>query len=162
MQETAAKYDAHIYNVALGDANRMVEIKVRQEIGGSTIFDEVDTAIPIRVYSVPMRRFDDVISEIQRPALVKIDVQGAELMILHGMKRKFDQLDAVIVETSTISTLVGAPEFKDVFRFFDQMGWVLGDILSFNRRPLDRALAQIDALFIPDNSPMRRDKRWAG
>jgi hypothetical protein len=28
------------------------------------------------------------------------------------------------------------------------------------RRPLDGATAQLDLLFVPQNSPMRADRRW--
>jgi hypothetical protein len=40
-------------------------------------------------------------------------------------------------------------------------GFVLCDIVAVNRRPLDLALAQMDAVFVPETSPVRRDHRWA-
>jgi hypothetical protein len=40
-------------------------------------------------------------------------------------------------------------------------GFVLFDIVAVNRRPLDLALAQMDAVFVPETSPLRRDHRWA-
>ena len=39
-------------------------------------------------------------------------------------------------------------------------GFVLFDIIGVLRRPLDRAMTQIDAVFVPENSPLRQDRRW--
>jgi hypothetical protein len=38
--------------------------------------------------------------------------------------------------------------------------FVLFDITGVVRRPLDQALAQIDAVLVPLDSPLRRDHRW--
>ena len=53
------------------------------------------------------------------------------------------------------------PEFRDVFHELDSHEFILYDIISLNRRPLDGAIAQIDAVFVPRHSPLRSDKRWA-
>ena len=55
-------------------------------------------------YDVPVRRFDQVIEHFARPALAKIDAQGAEVMVLSGRGERLSELDAIIVETSTIAT----------------------------------------------------------
>jgi hypothetical protein len=109
-----------------------------------------------------MRRFDSLIGEIARPSLCKIDVQGAELMVLEGMTGRLDSLDAVIVETSTIASLKDGPEVHDVVRFMHDHGFVVADIVGITRRPLDGATAQLDVLFVPQDSPLRRDRRWDG
>ncbi len=41
-----------------------------------------------------------------------------------------------------------------------EYGFVLYDVLSLLRRPLDQALAQLDVAFVPEASPLRRDHRW--
>jgi hypothetical protein len=38
--------------------------------------------------------------------------------------------------------------------------FVVWDVLALGRRPLDAALAQIDLVFVPERSPLRRDRRW--
>ena len=108
-----------------------------------------------------MRRFDSLIDEIARPSLCKIDVQGAELMVLEGMTGRLDSIDALIVETSTIASLKGGPEVHDIVHFMHDHGFVVADIVGMARRPLDGATAQLDVLFLPDGSPIRRDRRWA-
>lgn len=161
MQQVANRLEVTIHNVALGEVAGECDIAVRQEIGGSSLFKEIGEAEIRARYIVPRKRFDALVpTGFQRPALAKIDVQGAELEVLRGMGTRIDDLDAVLIETSLIATVEDGPEFRDVFQFFDDRGWVLADVLGLNRRPLDKALAQIDALFIPAGSPVRADRRW--
>ena len=108
-----------------------------------------------------MRRFDSLFQDFARPALCKIDVQGAELMVLRGLGVRARAIDVVIVEASTISTLEGAPEIFDIVAEMRSLGFVIYDILGLRRRPLDNALAQVDLLFVPESSPFRADHRWS-
>src|SRR5215831_12393503 len=110
---------------------------------------------------VPMRRFDQLVASFARPSLMKIDVQGAELMVLRGMGERLKEIDCLIVEKSLIATVHDGPEFTEVAGFLNDAGFVLFDIVAVNRRPLDLALAQMDAVFVPETSPLRRDHRWA-
>lgn len=164
MQAIAGRLKATIHSLALGDREGTMTIAVRSEIGGSSVFEEVgEPEAPVTGrYGVAVRRFDQVVGEFTRPALAKIDVQGAEVMVLKGMEGRLADLDTVVVETSTIATLHGAPEFRGVFQLLDRHGFVLWDIVRLGRRPLDFALAQLDAVFVPADSPLRADKRWAG
>jgi FkbM family methyltransferase len=160
MEDIAKRYKAHIHNVALGDRETELEIVIRDDIDGSTFFDEIGEAQIRTRYKVPVRRFGQVIDTFERPALAKIDVQGAELMVLKGMVDRLSEIDALVIEVSTIATLHGAPEMGDVISFLAQQNWSVADILSMSRRPLDGALAQLDLLCIPNSSPLRSDKRW--
>ena len=164
MQAIARRLRATVHSLALGDREGTMTIAVRSEIGGSSVFEEVgepETPVTDR-YEVPVRRFDRVVGEFTRPALAKIDVQGAEVMVLKGMGDRLADLDAVIVETSTIATLHGGPKFQDVFRLLDGYGFVLWDVVRLGRRPLDIALAPFDPVLVPADSPLRVDRRWVG
>ncbi len=164
MQAIAQRFNATIHNVALGDHEGETTINIRQEIGASSLFDEI--GIPpdpvVSRYQVKVQRFDQVIADFARPALAKIDVQGAEVAVLKGMGNKIASLDAIVIETSTIAALQGGPEFRDVFHVLDACEFVVYDLVRFARRPLDQALAQWDLVFVPKDSPLRADKRWAG
>jgi FkbM family methyltransferase len=149
-----------LHQIALGDQDGEVEIEIRPDIQGATLFDDVANHEILRRDRVPMRRFDSLMEEIVRPSLCKIDVQGAELMVLEGMTGRLDSIDAIVIETSTIASLKGGPEVHDIVRFMHEHGFVLADILGMARRPLDGATAQLDVLFLPDDSPLRQDRRW--
>ncbi len=161
MRFWARRLNAEVFNVALGNIEGRVKLKVRPDHSGSSIFDEVGEAEILHELEVPMRRFDVLFGKFERPALAKIDVQGAELLVLEGMGGRLKELDCIIVETSLIATLREGPEFADVMDLMRDNNFVLFDITAILRRPLDQALAQIDAVFVPDDSRLRSDHRWA-
>jgi hypothetical protein len=103
-----------------------------------------------------------VLPRLDGTALVKIDAQGTELLVLEGMTGLMPQVDMFLIEVSFIATLEGGAEAWDVIRFLKEHGFVLYDVLGVNRRPLDRCLAQCDLVFVPEGSFLRRDRRWAG
>ena len=114
-----------------------------------------------RTQRVQTRRLDDV-EGLPLIDFLKMDIQGAELMVLEGMTGRIASIDAFIIETSIISSVKGGAEVHDVVRFMHQHGFALADIVGMTRRPLDGATAQIDLLFVPeDDSPLRRDRRWS-
>jgi FkbM family methyltransferase len=161
MQLLKRQLSCDIHRVALGDCDGEVDIKIRSDIQAATLLEDLGEADILRHDRVPMRRFDSMIGEIQRPSLCKIDVQGAELQVLEGMTGKLDSIDAFVIETSTIATLKGGPEFHEIVQFMHEHGFVVTDVVGMVRRPLDDAMAQLDLLFLPAGSPIRHDRRWA-
>jgi FkbM family methyltransferase len=162
MRQIARHLNAEILNLALGDRDGEVVIEIRSDIQGSTLFEECGPCEILRTESVPLRRFDTVIGEFERPALCKIDVQGAEMLVLNGMSRRMQAIDAFILETSTIATVKNGPEIDEVVRFMKENGFVIFDIVGMKRRPLDGATAQLDMMFVPEESFFRSDRRWSG
>jgi len=161
MQVIARGLNATILNLALGDEECSVEIEVRpNDIGASSLFEEVGPLADTKRYLVPVRRFDQEVGTFEGPALCKIDVQGAEMGVLNGMGARIHEFDAFLIEISTIATIKNGPEADKVLAFLGERGFVIYDILSLNRRPLDSALAQLDILFVKRNSPLRLDHRW--
>jgi FkbM family methyltransferase len=161
MQRIAQKLNARILNLALGDQEEELAIVVRcDDIGGSTFFEEVGPLGATRRYTVKVRRFDRAVDDFDRPALCKIDVQGAEMNVLRGMGERIHDIDVIIVETSILATVKGGPEVAEVVAYMHQCGFVLYDMLGGTRRPLDRALAQLDLCFVKEDSALRADRRW--
>jgi len=161
MEAIAKRCNATIHNIALGERECYLTIKVRPDIAGATFFDEIGEAEIVAEYEVPVRRVDSIVPEIKQPCLVKIDVQGAELDVLKGFGETLKQVDVFDVETALISTIHGASEFAAIVEFFGSNGFCLYDIVGFIRRPLDGALAYVDAVFVPESSLLRENKRWA-
>ncbi len=160
MQRWAQTLRAEVHNVALGAREGTAVIDVRDEIGGSTLFREVGPYVSVAKYEVPVRRFDALIANFARPALCKIDVQGAELMVLDGMAERIHAIDSIVIETSALATIEDGPELFDVMQKLKAFGFVLYDVLGLTRRPLDQALAQLDLAFVREDSPLRQDRRW--
>lgn len=161
MQKVAKRLKCEVHPVALGDRDGTAQLEVRTDIQGSTLLEEVGERDLLRFEQVPMRRFDTLFGAIERPALCKIDVQGAELMVLSGMTGRMADIDVFLVETSTIATVKGGAEVHGVVQLMQQHGFVVADVIGVKRRPLDGATAQVDLMFVPESSPLRADRRWS-
>ena len=118
MQRWARKLRASIHSIALGDVDSSICIEVHKDIGGSSLFTEGPSAGTTKI-SVPIKRFDSVFraDDLSRPCVVKIDVQGAELMALRGMGELLGCLDLLIVETRIINTQIGTPHMLEVLDY---------------------------------------------
>jgi FkbM family methyltransferase len=161
MRRLSGQLRCEVHAVALGDHDGEAALEVRGDIQESTLMDEIGPRSVRRIDRVPLRRFDSLFPQFARPALCKIDVQGAELMVLSGMTGCLAEIDALVIETSTIATVAGGAEVEGVVRFLGDHGFSLADIVGLRRRPLDGATAQLDLLFMPRNAPPFDDRRWA-
>lgn len=162
MQRILRRHKGELLNVALADRDGEATLEIRSDIQGSTLFDDYGPRGILRKQTVSLRRFDTVIPSFARPALCKIDVQGAEMLVLNGMTGRLRDVDAFIIEVSTIATVKGGPEIYDVIEFMKRHGFVIFDLVGMKRRPLDGATAQLDLLFVAENAVFRSDHRWAG
>ena len=106
-----------------------------------------------------LRRLDSVLSNIEKPGLLKIDTQGYELEVLKGATGLLDRLEAILLEVAIIEINEGAPLLDKVVSFMRELGFVTYDLLEIHRRPLDQATNQIDILFVRPSSPLLQDKR---
>jgi hypothetical protein len=82
-------------------------------------------------------------------------------MVLAGMTGRLADIDALVIETSTIATVKGGAEVASVVHFLGEHSFVLADVIGLRRRPLDNATAQLDLLFVPKEAAPRHDRRWA-
>ena len=64
-----------------------------------------------------------------------------------------------MLEIAIIEINEGAPLLHDVIAFMRSLGFVAYDILEIHRRPLDKALNQVDIVFVREQSVLLSDKR---
>ncbi len=93
------------------------------------------------------------------PDFLKLDVQGFELEVLKGGSKSLAHTQFCILEVSLLD-LDGTPMMLEVMNYMDSKGFQAYDICQFMRRPLDKALYQIDLLFIKKDSSLIASKRW--
>ena len=160
MLEWSKKLNAEVHNIALGRETGDLEITNRETILHSTLFKDITQPNIVGAYNVHVVPFDDVFSVFEGPALVKIDVEGAELMVLDGLVKSVHKIDVFIIETSLVTLYDGGSEFRDIVEFFHRHGFSFFDICGIKRKPYDRSLHQIDAVFVQDMSPLRV-RRWS-
>lgn len=112
--------------------------------------------------TVRCRRLDNIINETggRLPDLVKLDVQGHELEVLRGGSKCLCAAEVAILEIS-ILRIGDVPIFREVDRFMEEAKFQLYDLIPQYYRPLDGALWQIDAFYIPEASRLIRTRSWA-
>lgn len=160
MQEISRRIGAEIHNIALGEKSGAMEIALRNTIVHATLMKDVTGPEITSRYAVPIVRFDELFPAVESPAFCKIDVEGAEMMVLRGMGEQIHSLDGIVVETSMIPLYEGGADFSELIQFMASNGFAFYDYAGVNRRPFDGALHQIDAFFVPNESPLRV-RRWA-
>jgi FkbM family methyltransferase len=111
-----------------------------------------------RTVRLPTKTLDGLVAgtPFERAELLKVDVQGHDLDVLKGGERTLSSARALIVELSLIRLHSNAPELRTAIDWLDDRGFRLFDIAGFIRRPVDDALWQLDAVFVPSSSPLGR------
>ena len=106
--------------------------------------------------------FDEILQTLSFPfpQFLKLDVQGHELEVLKGAPKALAAAEVCMLEISLLMLDEGAPLVLDVIKFMDEADFQLYDITQFMRRPYDKALYQIDVLFVKKNSQWVNDRRW--
>lgn len=123
-----------VSELALGDAESEIDIHVSARadsssllpIGGLQVemFPGTEEVGTIRA---SVRTLDSVLAarELARPALLKIDVQGYELPVLHGAENTLRSLDQVLVEASFVELYEGQALFPEVSQYLEGRGFRL-------------------------------------
>jgi hypothetical protein len=99
--------------------------------------------------------------DLKGPYLLKADVQGAELQVLTGATRTMQETEIIILEVSLMAAMIGGPELLDIVSRMKDLGFVAYDLFGLHYRPLDNALCQVDMVFVPQHSPLRKSRAYA-
>lgn len=105
---------------------------------------------------------DDLFDTRCRPddrTLLKLDLQGHEMIALQGAARLLPKVEIVLLEVSFFRQ-IGEPTIPEIVRFFDESGFELFDIAALSARRRDGRLRQGDLLFVRRDSPLVRDREW--
>ncbi len=157
LSKAAKDLDAILFSELLGaEDGREVPFYVMES--GSSVMSE-RSPLSRTVEKRRLRTLDSLLPDVESPAFLKIDAQGYELEILKGASRVLPASDAVLLEVATIEINEGAPLLHDVVAFMKSRGYVTYDIVEIHRRPLDRALNQVDIVFVREPSELISDKR---
>ena len=105
-----------LWNVALGTADEQAEFHVSAADDSSSLLAigarqlaEFPGTAERTTTKVDVRRLDGLLepTELSRPVLLKIDVQGGELAVLQGAEAILGSIDAVLVEVSFVELYTG-------------------------------------------------------
>ena len=106
------------------------------------------------IRTVQVKSLDAILStkDIQKPALLKIDVQGFEKEVLDGCTSLLPSFSYVYVECSFVELYVGQSLAHEVISFLDKFGFILSGIynLTYDKNGI---AVQADFLFKNKNMP---------
>jgi FkbM family methyltransferase len=150
-----------LVQAAAGTSVGTLTLNVPKELDSASLYTEASLRTEPR--TIPVTTLDVIAKErqAQPPFLIKADVEGAELDVLKGSEAVLKQTGAVILETSLMRFRENAPIITEIISFMTERGFVIYDLGGQAYRPLDGALARVDVVFVPANSPLIRDQRFS-
>jgi len=86
--------------------------------------------------------------------LLKLDVQGAEIMVLQGATNVLRGVHFVQLELAVVPYNIGAPLWTEVQAFMHRIGFEPYDLLATQRKK--GVLIFVDVLFVRHDSPFRK------
>ena len=127
-----------LYATALGDAHGEATFFVTSRLDSSSLFQPgagqeaaygVVTQSSIRV---PVARLSESfdISTLPRPILLKLDVQGGELDVLHGAEEILSSIDMIYCEVSFVQLYEGQPLATEITHYLAQRGFALKGVFN--------------------------------
>jgi FkbM family methyltransferase len=146
--------NTQVYAHALGSHDARSQFYVTERSDSSSLL--VPSAAQERAYGsrvadsvkVEVRRLDHVMTaaQIARPALMKLDVQGAELDVLEGCGDLLQSIDYIYLEGSFVELYRGQALITDIVTFLSERGFAFRGIYntSYTR---DYGTTQADFLF---------------
>lgn len=127
---------------------------------GNSMFLEVTNYFGTTNYIIdhlPMSTLDSFIIEksLKLPDFVKLDVQGAELVILDGMVNTLPHVKYFQIEVSLHRWNKDAPMAEEIITYMASKGYYMIDILEIHM--LYGYLGQIDILFAHSSTGLRKE-----
>lgn len=156
-----AKFDNKIYQIfdcAVSDHSGEIEIQIFPNATYTSSLLSPDYSIEEMRHLIkgntllarcPVRTLDEIIAEVQLAMidLIKIDVQGAEHLVLAGASHTLEKTGAVYTEVSFRPLYHGSSVFSDIYGMMNDRGFFLA-ALEPGFVAMTGELLQADALFL--------------
>ena len=91
--------------------------------------------------------------KLQLPDLIKLDVQGAESLIIDGSPEVITHAEVVVMETKLLEYNSGAPLIHEMISLMTKLGYRMLDILEYHHLASGE-LNEIDVLFVKKDSKL--------
>lgn len=151
---TAGEPRVRIENYALGAEPGTAELNISKRSDSSSLLpigEGQTTAFPgtetASTETIKVETLDNLLPDApERPALLKIDVQGFELDVLRGAERTLTEIDEVFVECSFVELYDGQPLIGEIVAHLAKRGFKLRGVFDVSYDTGGRCL-QADCLF---------------
>jgi len=142
----------HLHAVALSDHSGTAEMFATHDGWGSSILDRGPIPEVKELVRVPLNTLDELVQEkrLPKPDIMKLDVQGAERLILKGGEQTLQHADVLFLET-WLKRAYGAdtPLLTEMIEFLEHAGFALVDFGEQFRDERGR-LYSLDAVFFSE------------
>lgn len=155
-EDFASDSASHCYQMAVGEQDGEVEFTVNEFSPSSSILPisaehlkRFSFAVSTSKCRVPVRTLDGALSgvSLQRPILLKLDVQGFEDRVLRGAPRVLEQSSVIILEVNFVRLYDGQPSFAQLYEMLMPLGFSFGGMVDVYQDPLSGELIYGDAVF---------------
>jgi FkbM family methyltransferase len=159
----------HAYPYAVSSQNGDVTFLVNQKSGSSSLFRPTDAnrkrfhlsePEPITVRAVSLDSFcqQEKIPEID---ILKLDMEGAEIMALEGAMQLLSEakIKVVYTEVSVVAMYENHQLFHHIAAYMEQAGYHLFNLYGFGETPIRQAFLG-DAIFISSSLRQQLQERW--
>jgi FkbM family methyltransferase len=164
MKKISVRYDAEYVIAAAGPRKGTTTINVHQDLLGSSVYKETDGSYVDGISrKVPVVTIDALCNrrKLKGTYLIKVDVQGAERLVLNGARKVLKNTDVVILETHFFQFYIKGPQFYEIVSYMNNLGFVAYDIFGGYNRPTDFALASVDMVFVKEHGIFRKSHSFA-
>jgi FkbM family methyltransferase len=155
LRELCAKHHFVLHEFALSDQAGTVKfLKTTTPSTGAYVNPcyPGDEAISVPANTLDALFADQVTRDMR--ALLKLDIQGQELVALKGGVEVLKSIEAALIE---VMFLPFGPPIASIVAFFDQNGFELYDVASLSGRLRDQRLAGGDLIFARRGSDLMAD-----
>jgi len=135
--------------------NGTVEFYSRGGTGDSMFVEKTFFYNKVKPQKRDTSRLDTLVRHMAHVDYLKLDVQGAELMVLQGATETLDRVTFVQVEISVVDYNDGGVCWYQLDDFLRSHGFFFYDAAGFNRFPdwfHTKGIGQFDSLYINPNS----------
>ena len=151
--ENLAKWRGEVHITAVGDREGEAELHVDPDrpMMSSLLERTPDMPRTPETRRVPLTTLDRLAAEHgwQPPFGLKVDVEGADHLVIEGATEVLRQTQFVIAEVRVAQAFVGGHSFAQFIALMDSRGFALSDILSAPRSQMTGDVLYMDAFFRP-------------
>jgi len=140
--------NVHTFQYGIGNKDGELEFASQGDSSAASFVEAVteinknyhpDT--PIRKPCVEIRKLDSLLSQVKRPDLVKIDVEGFELEVLKGASNLLSQRPVLIVEIHPPQLKLSDGSEMEIFHLLESFGYSC-DVIDRNPNSLYTIIAR--------------------
>lgn len=145
--------------VLLGDQDKTVTFYSNGSTGDSVFIEQTKfyQGNHYQKKTMPMTTLAKVVEQnhLPLPDFIKIDVQGAEQLILRGSSEVIKNAEAIVMETKVLEYNKGAPFAHETISLMNELGYSFQDVFECHYLPTGE-LSEIDLLFLKKDSTLIR------